>query len=155
MMALHPRGVYWASAANPRPDVCSFAIAASNGSLLLHENEGVWILERSQCIHGQREAVAIDWLCPNVVLKGCREGAVRLWDTRSRAESTEPRIQHPININHVRSIDANLVVVAGLYNEVIGSPSSPTHDQTDILALHLRSPLLQATQPISCHTILR
>lgn len=119
MMAPNPRGVYWASAANPCHGICSFAVAASNGSVILHENEDRWTLERSQCIEGLREAVAVDWLCPNVVLKGCREGAVRLWDTRSRSESTEPRIQHPIAINHVRSIDSTLVVVAGLQNEVI------------------------------------
>lgn len=44
-------------------------------------------------------------LGPNVVIKGYREGAVRLWDTRSRVESTELRIQHTITVNHMRSID--------------------------------------------------
>lgn len=122
MIAPNPTGIYWASVAKPCHGICSFAIAASNGSVLLHENEGRWTLERSPC---PREAVAVDWLCPNVVLTGCREGAVRLWDTRSRSESTEPRIQHPIAINHVRSIDANFIVVAGLQNEVSVGPFAP------------------------------
>ena len=117
-MAPNPAGIYWASAANPRHDMCAFAIAASNGSVLLHESEGQWNLQRSQCAEGQKEAVAIDWLSPSVILKGCREGAVRLWDTRSRAESSEPRIQHPIAITHVRSINDTFVVVAGLQHQV-------------------------------------
>ena len=50
--------------------------------------------------------MTVDWLGPNVVLKGCREQrGMRLWDTRVGAESTEPRIQHSSNIIHVRSID--------------------------------------------------
>ncbi|KAF6221607.1 hypothetical protein HO133_001573 [Letharia lupina] len=118
MVAPNPTGVYWASAANPGHGVCSFAIAASSGSILLRENEDEWALERSQCIQGQHEAVAVDWLGTNVVLKGCREGAIRLWDTRSGAESAEPRIQHTSAINHTRSIDENFIVVAGLQNEL-------------------------------------
>ena len=45
-----------------------------------------------------------------------------LWDTRRRAESIELRIQHSIAVNHVRSISENLVVVAGLQNEVMNGP---------------------------------
>ena len=32
-MVPNPAGIYWASAANPRNDICAFAIAASNGSV--------------------------------------------------------------------------------------------------------------------------
>ena len=64
----------------------------------------------------------MDWLCLNVVLEGFQKGTVRLWDLRSGAASTEPRLQHPSAINHVRSIDQNLVVVAGLKNEVNDIP---------------------------------
>ena len=117
-MVPNPAGIYWASAASPRHDMCAFAIAASNGSVLLQENGGQWGLQRSQCAEGQKEAVAIDWLSPSVILKSCREGAVRLWDIRIRAESSEPRIQHPITIIHVRSINDTFVVVAGLQHQV-------------------------------------
>ena len=117
--------IYWASAANPCPDLCKFAIATAGGGILLRESQGRWTLE---CPQDQGDAVAVDWLSPTVVLTGCRLGEVRLWDTRSRAASIEPRIQHPIAINHVRSIDANVIVVAGLQNEVISSPSSPAYD---------------------------
>ena len=148
-----PTGINWACAANPCHDVCSFAIAASNGSLLLREDEDEWTLGQSQSSEGLREAVAVDWLCPNVVLKGCRLGEVRLWDTRSHSMSTEPRIQHPIAINHVRSIDANLIVVAGLQNEVSLGPFAPctfgltiqlcTYD----LRYSKRASSIHATQP--------
>lgn len=122
MMWANPKVTYWTSAANRRLGVCNFAIAASYGSVLLRKNGGPWILERSPSIYGLREAVAVDWLSSDVVFKGHRDGAVRLWDTRCRPESREPRIQHSITINHVRSINENLVVVAGLQNEVMNGP---------------------------------
>ena len=114
----NPTGTYWTSAANPVPDVCNFAIGASNGSFILRDINSRWFLERNPNLQGQGEAVAIDWLGPRVVLKGCGEGSVRLWDLRSRGEGTEPRIQHRTSINHLRRIDENMVVVAGLLNEV-------------------------------------
>ena len=155
MIALNHSGEYWASAANPRHGPGSFAIAASNGCCIYFKEEDQWVLERNLCIQGLREAVAVDWLGPNVVLKGCREGAVRLWDHRSHAESTEPRIQHAVAVNHVRRIDENLVVVAGLKNEVSDDLFCPTSGSTDILALHLRPSLLQESEPLSCHATVR
>ena len=116
----NPMGHYWGSAANPHTDSCSFAVAASNGSIIVSENESAWGCRYSPSIYGRGEAVTVDWLSPDVVLKGCRAGGVRLWDTRIGAESTEPRILHPSAINHVRSVNENLVVVAGLNNEVSG-----------------------------------
>ena len=70
-IARNATGAYWASTANPCQWLCSFAVAASNGSAILLENEGGWISEGSQSIHGRREVVAVDWLGPSVVLKGC------------------------------------------------------------------------------------
>lgn len=107
------------------PDICAFAIATSNGSV---GSEGQWSLQRSQCAEGIKEAVAIDWLSPSVILKGCREGAVRLWDNRSRAERSEPRIQHPIAIAHVRSMNDTFVVVAGLQHQVSNESSMQVLD---------------------------
>ena len=111
--------IFWASAANPHPDFCKFAIATAGGGMLLQEGQGRWIVE---CPQGQRDLAAVDWLSPSVIITGCHLGEVRLWDTRSRASSQTPRIQHAIGSNHVRSIDANVIVVAGLQNEVISSP---------------------------------
>ena len=113
-------GHYWGSAANPHTDISTFAVAASNGSIILYESEGMWTHCQSPSMHGRGEAVAVDWLGPHVLLKGSKGGGVRLWDTRIGAESTEPRIQHPSNLIHARSMDENLIVVAGLNNEVSG-----------------------------------
>ena len=117
--------IFWASAANPHPGFCKFAIATAGGGMLLQEGQGRWEMERPQ---GQRDVAAVDWLSPSVIITGCHLGEVRLWDTRSRASSQTPRIQHTIGSNHVRSIDANVIVVAGLQNEVSSSPLSPAYD---------------------------
>ena len=111
-------GRYWASAAKPRHDVCTFAVAGSNGTTLLNEKEGQWSLDRPKSVQGLMETVAIDWLGPNVILTGNRLGEVRLWDTRAQAESSQPRVQHPIAINYLRRISENLIVLAGLQNTV-------------------------------------
>ena len=117
--------IFWASVANPHPDFCKFAIATAGGGTMLREGQGRWVVE---CPQGQRDVAAVDWLSPSVIITGCHLGEVRLWDTRSHASSQNPRIQHPIGSNHVRSIDANVIVVAGIQNEVMSSPLSPAYD---------------------------
>ena len=62
--------------------------------------------------------MAVDWLSPTVIMNGCTEGGVWLWDLRSGGKSCESRIQHPNRINHVRRIDENMIVVAGLESPV-------------------------------------
>ena len=120
----HPT-IYWASAANPCPDFCQFAIATASGGMVLQEAQGQWTVVFPQ---GQGDIAAVDWLSPTVAITGSQLGEVRLWDTRIHAASREPRIQHPITINHVRSIGANVIVVAGLQNEVISSQLSPAYN---------------------------
>ena len=117
--------IYWASAANPCPDCCKFAIATASGGMVLQGGQGRWIVEFPQ---GQGDIVAVDWLSPTVVITGSQLGEVRLWDTRIRAASREPRIQHPITSNHVRSIGESVIVVAGLQNEVISNQLSPAYN---------------------------
>ena len=75
----NPMGHYWGSAANPYTDVCTFAVAASNGSIMVSENESVWTYRQIPSIHGRGEAVTVDWLGPDIILEGFRAGAVRLW----------------------------------------------------------------------------
>ena len=118
VIRINPGVRCWASAANPRQDICSFAVAASDGTYLVSENEGRYTLQHNVRYQGMAEAVAVDWLGPNVILKGDRDGGVRLFDIRSGAENWEPRIQHTIAVSHVRSIDENLIVVASVQNEV-------------------------------------
>lgn len=121
---------YWASAANPFSQATSFAIAASCGAIILNEsqsgNQSWWKREFGErFLHPDTPAVmSVDWLSPHVVIKGCIDGGVRLWDIRSRGESRESRIQHPSQINHARRVDENTIVVAGLESQVVVSVAS-------------------------------
>lgn len=110
---------HWASAANPYSEVASFAIAASNGSLVISQSQARWLVQIGDRYSGAPEVMAVDWLSPKVLIKGCKDGGVRLWDTRSfEGESRESRIQHPSQINHARRVDENTIVVAGLESQV-------------------------------------
>ena len=109
---------YWASAANPYSGVASFAIGASNGSLVISQSEARWEVNIGDGYSGAPEVMAVDWLSPYVVIKGCKDGGVRLWDLRSEGEGRESRIQHPSQINHARRVDENTIVVAGLESQV-------------------------------------
>ncbi len=95
-----------------------FAIAASNGTLIAYEANGRWHHTLSRDSPGQTEAVAVDWFSRAVVLRGFKQGTVKLWDLRINAVSTEPRIQHHHPVNHVKRVDDNIIVVAGLENKV-------------------------------------
>lgn len=97
-------------------------MAGSDGTVLLHVCEENWRLKRCPPPESLRKVVVVDWLGPNVVLRVCQKGAVKLWDLRSGAASSEPRLQHPSAINYVRSIHQDLVVVASFKNEVVDIP---------------------------------
>ena len=112
----NPNVVYSASSAKPYPGVTSFAIAASNGALIINANSAHWSIEIGEQNPDAPKVIAVDWLSEKVVIKGCQDGAVRLWDIRSRGESR--RFQHPSQINHARRIDDNTIVVAGLESQV-------------------------------------
>lgn len=109
---------YWPSTANPHSEVTSFAIAASNGAIILNESQWRWTAEVGKRYSDVPEVVAVDWLSPSVVMKGCLDGGVRLWDIRVHGESRKSRIQHPSQINRARRIDQNTIVVAGLESQV-------------------------------------
>ena len=114
-----PGVTYWASAANPYFGTASFAIAASNDSLLLSYCEGGrWCMETVKGDNYTCETMAVDWLSANVMMNGGKDGGLRLWDIRGGRERRERRIQHPSQINHARKIDENIIVVAGLESQV-------------------------------------
>ena len=114
-----PGVTYWASAANPYSQTASFAIAASDGPLLLsHCEGGRWCRETVKGDTDAHEAVAVDWLSANVMIDGAKDGGLRVWDIRGGRERRERRIQHPSPVNHVRKIDDNVIVVAGLESQV-------------------------------------
>lgn len=107
---------YWASAANPTLQIPSCAIATSNGAFIQTAHESGWRAEGGLS-HDAPEVMAVDWQSENVVIKGCKDGGVRLWDKRSPAEEIL-RFQHPSQINHAKCPDANRIVVAGLDSRV-------------------------------------
>ena len=110
---------YWASAANPYSGMANFALAASNGCHLLSPCEGgVWCRYTIAGDDDVQEVKAVDWLSPNVTIDGGTDGGLRLWDTRGGREHRKRRIQHPSPINHVRKVDENMIVVAGLESQV-------------------------------------
>ena len=131
----------WASSANPRHDICIFAVAATDGTSLLMERQGMWdTVGRTP----DQNTIALDWLSPTVVIKACRFGAVKLWDVRHRAENAGPRIQHPSDITHVRRIDENIIIVAGMEHTVKNVPFIRC---TGRLTLQLRTYDLRYAKP--------
>ena len=114
-------GQSWASAAHPSNQTCSFAVAADNGSFVIDSVEDDW---KTECIDAEMGAAyAVEWHGEDIVFRGDQLGAVRLWDMRTTAEKSEPRIQFQSTINYVRSINENLVVVAGQFGQVSNVPS--------------------------------
>lgn len=72
-----PNMSYWASTANPYSWVTGFAIAASNGAIILNESQGRWTTESVKKYFDEAEVMAADWLCTNVVMKDCKGGGVQ------------------------------------------------------------------------------
>lgn len=117
---------FWASSARPDPTISDFAIATSYGTVLVAEAQSSWSFDRVQTFKSDdddfdasSEVLAVDWLDANILLNGCRDGTVKLWDARTcGAGGTSWRIKHPSCVNHVRKLDANRIVVAGLEKQM-------------------------------------
>ncbi|KAL9066285.1 MAG: hypothetical protein Q9161_007661 [Pseudevernia consocians] len=111
---------FWASSARPDPTISDFAMATTYGTVIVAESQSSWSFDRIQTFKNEdfdasSEVLAVDWLDTNILLNGCRDGTVRLWDARTCGPSgTSWRVKHQSCINHVRRLDANRLVVAGL-----------------------------------------
>lgn len=118
---------FWACSSRPDATVSDFAIATSYGTVIVAEAQSSWSFDRVQTFKhdgdsdeassrsSSSEVLAVDWLDTNVLLNGCRDGTVRLWDARAcGAGGMSWRVRHPSCVNHVRKLDANRIVVAGL-----------------------------------------
>ena len=119
--------VFWASSARPLTDRSDFAVATSAGTMLFVQNQFGWSLGPRMPFSRQRsmgekavDVLDVDWLNENVVMSGCRDGSVRLWDVRSKslASGTSIPFVHPSAINYVRRINSNRIVVAGIENRM-------------------------------------
>ena len=82
--------------------------------MLVDEAQGSWSAD--EVCASATDILAVDWLDENVVVAGGRDGAVRLWDARSRGKIT--RLQFPSCISQVKAIKGSRVVVAGLQDNV-------------------------------------
>lgn len=128
-----------ASTANPFSSAVSFAIATSKGALVLNESEGDWAIKLSGLHTDSRGVTDVDWLSPNVIMKGCKDGGVLLWDIRTRGDSRESRFKHPSQINYARRIDETTIVVAGHESHVRISRRRRASDLLTSRAMYLRS----------------
>lgn len=113
----------WCSAAGPynRP---VFAVGTSHGVrlVMLRDESMQTSLQEYNWSDDERshDTLAVDFWTHNNVLCGMRSGRVRMWDIR--ANGANVRLQHASCVSHVRAIDENKVLVAGLKNQV----STPT-----------------------------
>ena len=65
------------------------------------------------------DVLAVDWQSINVVLSGCRDKTVRLWDVRVREpRGTSLRLRHSSTINHVRKLNDDSIIVAGMERQL-------------------------------------
>ena len=116
MLGTHPGQIsIWAAAAKNDPGITDFALATNNGIVLVEES-GPLSSNRRGSTYQPSDTIAVDWEDPNVVLSGCRNGHVRLWDTRSNG--TSMRMVHPSAAAHVRRLNEHIIVVAGLMHQL-------------------------------------
>ena len=123
---------YYACAANQFLSTPNFAVATPHGINLVYQDPETWSssssISWSSDGHDEKDfdwhyspydvsnTTAVDWLDRNIVLSGCRNGQVRLWDTRNTGTSTP--LCHPSSITHTRRLNENMIVVAGLKHQV-------------------------------------
>lgn len=94
-----------------------FAVAASSSMLMF---------TRSQCGHWQSttpvssletDVLALDWISYTTIALGCRDGKIRLYDTRSGGSSHILTHPHPVSkVQHAD--DATRLVVSGLHDSL-------------------------------------
>lgn len=129
---------FWAASARPETTISDFAIATTHGTVLVAERQSSWSFDRIQAfecedLQASSEVLAVDWLDTNVLLNGCRDGTVRLWDARTHGTSgTSWRVKHPSCINHVRKVDRNRIVVAGLERQMAAYDLRYIRPKTDL-----------------------
>lgn len=126
--------------------------------MLVDEAQGSWSAD--EVCASATDILAVDWLDENVVVAGGRDGAVRLWDARSRGKST--RLQFPSCISHVKAVGGSRIVVAGLgdnvsfyYLNFLGSDSLQLlYGHSDTRELGDHGSLCYGADPILWHRLL-
>ncbi len=110
-------GSNWASSARPCCSTSDFALATDMGVVLITQRGGDIPLMSTLETH--TTVLAVDWLDQNILIGGCRNGHVLLWDTRTTGRhATENRFLHPSCVGHVKRVNENRIAVAGLSNRL-------------------------------------
>lgn len=93
--------------------------------MLVVENQTGWDFGLSQLFKNannndeKTDVLAVDWQSINVVLSGCRDRTVRLWDVRvGEPHGTSLRLRHSSTINYVRKLNDNSIIVAGMERQL-------------------------------------
>ena len=122
MQSLFP---IWAASACPCSTRSDFALATERGTMLVVEDETGWGYGQYQLFananndNQSTDVLAVDWQNINVVLSGCRDRTVRLWDVRvGEPHGTSLRLRHSSTINHVRKLNDNSIIVAGMERQL-------------------------------------
>ena len=125
-------GSVWCSAANPQisDGYLDFAIGTQRQLLIasvLPYGNAEFFQHRWPRGSAQSGFQAVDWLDKNIIISGLRNGSVFLWDGRASGNgATSQRIQHGSSICHVRALNHNKVVVAGMEDRVSCRKLHPT-----------------------------
>ena len=108
---------FFDSSANPdQTSSTTLAIATDVGVLFLKESQ-IHDTDWFQEFHSTNSAVfSVTWLSSSLLASGCRNGAVWLYDRRSRGNTL--RLQHPSSVTHVEHADEWRLVIAGLRNNL-------------------------------------
>ncbi|KAH0547624.1 hypothetical protein GP486_008411, partial [Trichoglossum hirsutum] len=90
------------------------AVGTSRGIIIIKEIQHQW---RDQGLELPSDVFALEFLRPDLLACGSRDGALRLVDTRlpTAYANSDPSftIRHPSSITHIRQTNENHVVVCG------------------------------------------
>jgi hypothetical protein len=113
------------------------AVAASSSMLLFTRSQnGTWD-STTRVSSLETDVLALDWISYTTIALGCRDGKIRLHDTRSGGSSHILTHPHPIS-EIKRADDSTRLIVSGLHDSLflydirsprISDSSNPSHDQ--------------------------
>jgi hypothetical protein len=117
-VARGPQADIFTSTSAPPESPLAFAFGSSSGILVLDKEPGrlSWVNSDLFPRHkSPRDVFALEFLADNhnILLSGCRKGILNITDLRVPTRNSNI-INHPSTINHIRQLDKNQIIVAGL-----------------------------------------
>ena len=119
-----PGEVFFQARCNTAKSPTDFAIASSRGLIVLdhyHEEEYIGLVAAATWVHKKKDSdtLSVEWLTPDIVLGGSRDGNIVLGDVR--CQKAVYRLKHPSSVLHLRRVDNERIVAVGLMNSVRSS----------------------------------